>query len=245
MAVEISGLKFSYPGREVLKGIDLQIGDGEFLGITGPTGSGKTTLIYCLNGLIPHSIGGKFSGSVSVFGMDTKKHRVSELARKVGFVFQDPDWQIFNLSIKDEIAFGLKNLKMDNIDARIEKAIKFAGLEGYEEEMPHRLSHGQKQKLSIACVLAMEPEMIVLDEPTSQLDYRSKISIYDMLRRLNREGKTIVVVEHDTDLLWDYAGKAFLIDGGMGIAHGPAKKVLSRRKLLEEIGVKSPAGASK
>ena len=129
MVIETKNLSFSYPGKDVLRGITLGIGKGDFVGITGSTGSGKTTLAYCFNGLIPNSIRGRFSGSVSVCGLDTKKSKISQLARKVGFVFQDPDWQLFSLSVKEEISFGLKNLKMGNIDKRIRESLGMVGLD--------------------------------------------------------------------------------------------------------------------
>ncbi len=240
MAIEMKDVFFSYPGKEVLKNVNLTIKDGDFVGITGPTGSGKTTLAYCFNGLIPHAIRGKFSGSVVVCGKDTKKNKVADMAGKVGFVFQDPDWQIFSLSVKDEVSFGLNNLKMGNVDKRVGEALAMVGMEGSEDVMPHNLSHGQKQKLCIASVLAMEPEVIILDEPTSQMDHRSCVNVYGILKRLNKEGKTVIVIEHDTDNLAQYANRVVLIENGMIVKEGPTKKVLSDRKALETLGIKIP-----
>lgn len=240
MTVEADGLSFSYPGRPVLHGIDLRVGSGDFLGITGSTGSGKSTLAYCLNGLIPHSIRGKFSGKVSVCGLDTAKHKVPELARKVGLVFQDPDWQIFSLSVMDEVTFGLRNLGMGGAEKRARKALRMVGLEGLEEIEPHKLSQGQKQKLCIASVIAMDPDVIVLDEPTSSLDHGSTMNVFRILERLNGEGKTVIVIEHDTDLLAKFAGRVLLLDRGRVVMEGKAGKVLSERKLLKRLGVKVP-----
>jgi energy-coupling factor transporter ATP-binding protein EcfA2 len=208
--------------------------------MTGPTGSGKTTLAYCFNGLIPHAVRGRFSGSVSVRGLDTRKHKISELARQVGLVFQDPEWQLFSLSVKEEIAFGLNNLKMKNIEKRVKDAIRSVGLEGYGETEPHKLSQGQKQKLCIASVLAMEPSIIVLDEPTSALDYRSTMNIYAILKRLNKQGKTVIVIEHDTDLLAEYTNRMILMDGGRVVRQGGTEEVLSNKRLLNKLGVKVP-----
>ncbi len=240
MEIKIKDVRFSYPEREVLKGVTLDIAEGDFMGITGSTGSGKTTLAYCINGLIPHSVRGKFSGSVTVGGMDTRKHKIAELSRKVGIVFQDPDWQIFSLTVKDEVEFGLKNLKMDDVEKRALAALKTVGLSGYEETLPHKLSHGQKQKLCIASVLAMEPDVIILDEPTSQLDHRSTMSVYGMLRDINKKGKTVIVIEHNTDLLAEHAKSVAVLDSGRIAKAGPARKVLSDRKLLERLGIKVP-----
>lgn len=241
MAIEMKNVSFSYPDTCVLKDVNLSIKNGDFVGITGSTGSGKTTMAYCFNGLIPHAIRGKLSGSVKVRNLDTRKTKISYLAKKVGFVFQDPDWQIFSLSVKDEISFGLKNLKMKNIDKRVKDALKMVGLEGYEETMPHKLSHGQKQKLCIASVLAMEPDVIVLDEPTSQLDYRSTMNVYGLLKRLNKDGKTVIVIEHDTDHLAEFADSVILLDKGRIVKKGSTKDVLSDRRMLNRLGIKIPA----
>jgi len=240
MAIDARNVSFSYPGRAVLRNISFMIEDGDFVGITGSTGSGKTTLAYCLNGLIPNSIRGRFSGAVSVCGLDTKKHKISELARRVGIVFQDPDWQIFSLSLKDEVAFGLKNLKMDRVEQRVRNALEMVGLESYVDSEPHNLSHGQKQKLCIASVLAMEPEVIILDEPTSQLDHRSTMNVYGLLKNLNRQGKTIVVIEHDTDLLAEFANRVMLLDNGRIVKAGKTREVFSDKKLLNRLGIKIP-----
>jgi len=236
----LNNVHFSYPGRKVLDNVSINIKDGDFVGITGSTGSGKTTMAYCFNGLIPHAVQGKFRGSVKVAGIETKKTKVASLAKNVGFVFQDPDWQIFSLSVKDEIEFGLKNLKMNNVGKRVSEALKMVGLEGYEESMPHRLSHGEKQKLCIASVLAMEPDIIILDEPASQLDHRSTMNVYGILKKLNNEGKTIIVIEHNTDLIAEYASSVILMDEGRIVGNGKPKAVLSDRKLLNKLGVKIP-----
>ncbi|MCD6496427.1 MAG: ABC transporter ATP-binding protein [Candidatus Aenigmarchaeota archaeon] len=240
MEIKTESLGFSYPGRSVLKDISIKIKSGDFVGITGSTGSGKTTLAYCLNGLIPHAIKGHMTGSVLVDGKDTRKKSMSELASRAGFVFQDPDWQIFSLSVHDEVAFGLRNLKMKNAEKRIKNALSMVGLDGYADEVPYNLSHGQKQKLCIASVLAMEPDAIILDEPTSQLDYRSMMNIYSILRNLNRAGKTVVVIEHDTDLIAEYAGSVIVIDKGTVVKHGKPSEVLSDKKLLGKLGIKVP-----
>lgn len=240
MVIEARNLSFSYPGRNVLRDVSLRIEKADFLGITGSTGSGKTTLAMCFNGLIPKSVKGRFSGAVSVMGSDTRKSKISELARKVGFVFQDPDWQLFSLTVRDEVSFGLENLGMKGIDGRVKESLKMVGLSGFEETEPHKMSQGQKQKLCIASVLAMEPEVIILDEPTSQLDYKSSINIYGILEKLNESGKTVIVIEHNTDLLAEYANKALLLGDGRIAKFGPARTVLGDNKLLDKLGIKVP-----
>ena len=240
MKVKFEDVSFSYPGRPVLKDISFQIEHGDFVGITGSTGSGKTTLAYCFNGLIPHSIRGKFRGNVNIDGLDTKKNKISKMARKVGLVFQDPEWQIFSLSVRDEVTFGLKNLRMDRIDERVGEALRMVGLEGMEELLPHTLSQGQKQKLCIASVLAMEPEIIILDEPTSHLDYRSTVNIFSILKELNERGKTIIVIEHDTNFIAGYANKVLVLDEGRLVKFGKPRQVLCDRKLMDRLGIKVP-----
>ena len=240
MGIEVDNLSFSYPNKSVLKKINFNIEDGEFVGLVGPTGCGKTTLAYCLNGLIPNSIRGKFSGRVLIDGMDTKKYKVSELAREVGLVFQDPDWQIFSLSVEDEVAFGLKNFGFDKIKKRIKDALRMVDLSRFEKKEPHELSQGQKQKLCIASILALDPKFIVLDEPTSQLDYKNTKNIHDILRRLNKKGKTILLIEHDTDFLAEYANKILIMNNGRIVENGKTNEVFSKTSLLKRLGIKIP-----
>jgi energy-coupling factor transport system ATP-binding protein len=240
MGIEVENLSFSYPNRKVLKNINFKIENSEFVGLVGPTGCGKTTLVYCLNGLIPNSIRGKFSGKVTVEGLSTTEHKVSEIARNVGLVFQDPDWQIFNLTVKDEVAFSLKNLKINKIEKRIKNALKIVGLNGYENEDPNKLSQGQKQKLCIASVIATEPKVIILDEPTSQLDYKNTEIIHKILKKLNKMGTTILIIEHDTDWIAEYVDKVLIMNGGKIIDEGLPKKIFSKTKILKKLGIKIP-----
>jgi len=227
MEITVENLNFSYNNKKVLKNINFKIEDGEFVGLVGPTGCGKTTLAYCLNGLIPNSIRGKFYGQVMINELDTRKHKVSEIARKVGFVFQDPDWQIFSLSVKDEIEFGPRNFG-------------FVGLEGHRNEDPNQLSQGQRQKLCIASVIATDPEFIILDEPTSQLDYKNSKNIHDILKKINKEGKTVFLIEHDTDFLAEYCSRILVMNDGQIIKDNTTKKVFLNVNLLKRMGIKVP-----
>jgi len=240
MEIKVERVNFSYPGKRVLKDIDLNVESGEFIGLVGPTGCGKTTLAYCLNGLIPNSIRGKFSGNVFIDGMNTREHKVPEIARKVCLVFQDPDWQIFSLTVKDEIEFGIKNLGLSGTRKRVKQALELVGLKEYENREPHRLSQGQKQKLCVASVIATDPKIIVLDEPTSQLDYKNTKNIHEILKKLNRKGKTIILIEHDTDFLAEYCNRVLIMDDGKIIKDGSIDRVFSRVNFLKRLGVKVP-----
>ena len=223
-----------------LNDITAFIAADSFCGVTGTNGSGKTTLTYLLNGLIPHQIDGKLSGNVLIDGVNTKDKSVSYFSRKVGLVFQNPDFMIFNLTLREEVAFGLSNLGFDRIDERITSALKEVGLKGYERRDPHTLSMGQKQKLCIASVLAMETPYIVLDEPTAMLDYKNTLRLYRLLTSLHRKGKTIIIVEHDTDFLFTYASDILLLDKGSLAIEGKPKQVFSQKQKLTRMGIKIP-----
>lgn len=241
--VENVSVQYGVGGFE-LDGVSVTIPAGSFCGITGVNGSGKTTFTYLLNGLIPHQIEGKFTGDVLVDGVNTRHKPVSYFAKKVGFVFQNPDFMIFNLTVREEIAFGLTNLGFTNQEERIRRSLEAVGLPEFEDRDPHSLSLGQKQKLAIAMVLAMDTDYIVLDEPSAMLDYRSACELYTLLTKLNRDGKTVVVVEHDTDFLLTYAKSVFVLDNGVCVLQGTPDKVFSERERLHALGIKIPRGVS-
>jgi len=218
--------------------IDLEINKNDFTAILGKNGSGKTSLTYCINGLIPHAIPGKLSGNVFIDGKNTKDISIGEISKSVGSVFQDPDLVIFNLTVEEEVAFGVHNLKLDNPKKRVKDAIKKVGLEGFEKRDPQSLSGGQKQLLCIACVLAMGTDYIVLDEPISNLDYSNSILVYKILYSLHKQGKTIIVVEHDTDMVWEYATKTIIVDKHKIIKNGPTKQILNDGRGLMSLGIR-------
>jgi energy-coupling factor transport system ATP-binding protein len=232
---------FRYPGKPtILSDINFVIPKGTFLGITGVNGSGKSTLTYCMNGLIPHSVPGNFSGTVTVDGVSTGEKSVSYFSHSVGMVFQNPDYSLFNLTVAEEIGFGLKNLKRNIHTRDITKALKDVGLAGFGERDPQTLSFGEKQKVCLASVLALDVSYIILDEPTAMLDWKSSVELYELLRSLNKQGKTIITVEHDTDFLWKYTDEMMLIDHGRIRSSGTTKQVLSDVKLLSSLGIKKP-----
>ena len=239
--ITFKNVSFSYEeGKEQLNNVSFNIKRGSFCGITGTNGSGKTTLTLFMNGLIPHEVGGKYKGDVTLDNVSTKELPVSYLASRVGMVFQNPDFMLFNLTIKEEIEFGLKNFQLKDHDKRIDEALKTVGMEGYKAKDPQTLSYGQKQKICLASVLAADPQYIVLDEPTAMLDYKSSLSLYELLSKLAKNGKTIIIIEHDTDLLAQYADQIIVIDHGKIIADGTPKKVFAQNSQLKEIGIKIP-----
>lgn len=241
MGIKIRNLGFAYSGAPILKDINLDIKDGEFVGIVGGTGTGKTTFALCLNGIIPHLVNGKFAGDVEIYGRNTKLFQVFDLAKSVGLVFQDPDYQIFSITVEDEISFGLENMGLEKseVKKRAEKALDALGIRDLREKETFALSLGQKQKVCIASVLAMDPEILVLDEPTSQLDFRGAKEIYEILNDLNKKGKAIIVIEHKVDWLLKYADRILVLDNGNFVLDGKPSEVF-RNPVLERIGVEIP-----
>lgn len=239
--INIDKVSFSYDNKhKELDNISVAIPKGSFCGVTGTNGSGKTTLTLLLNGLIPHQVIGHYSGNTYIDGMNTRDKSVSFFSQHVGLVFQNPDFMIFNLTVYDEIAFGLLNLGKKNFDGKIKSSLEIVGLTGYEKRDPHSLSFGQKQKLCLAIVLAMETDYIVLDEPSAMLDYKSSLHLYGILASLHKSGKTIVIVEHDTDFLYTYANQIIILEQGSIITQGNSEKVFSQKNKLENLGIKIP-----
>ncbi len=226
--------------KKEIDSISLTIPRGAFCGITGVNGSGKTTMSLMMNGLIPHQVVGEMSGNVFIDGVNTRSKPVSFFSDKVGMVFQNPDFMIFNLTVEEEIAFGLSNLGKDRIEERIHKALSSVGLDGFEKRDPHTLSLGQKQKLCLAVVLAMETDYIILDEPSAMLDYKSSVHLYSLLVGLQKIGKTIIIVEHDTDYLYSYADQMIVLNEGKVILKGKSEVVFQEKQLLKQLGIKVP-----
>jgi len=229
--------------QENIPCVNLEIRKGEFLGIIGPSGSGKSTFCLTLNGLIPHSIAGEFHGNVIVDGLNTREHSVSELSTKVGLVFQNPDSQLFNMTVLEEVAFALENLgiERDEMWRRIRWALKLVRLWDKREEFPPNLSGGEKQRLAIASVLVMKPKVLVLDEPTSQLDPLGREEVLGLIKLLNKEEKiTIILVEHNTDFLLEHADRIVVFDKGRIVLEGKPEDVFENVEFLRTIGVKLP-----
>lgn len=246
VAVEIDGLTYSYPGHTpVLHDISFKILKGEMFGIIGPNGAGKSTLCKALNGLVPHFYGGTYGGTVTVAGIGTMEHTVAELSLKVGLVFQDPTNQFSGVSarVDEEVAFGMSMMgyqRHEMLD-RIKESLRQVGLEGLEERSPFELSGGQQQRLAIATVLAVRPEVIVMDEPTAQLDPVGKTEVLETMRALNKEGYTIIVAEHEIEELANFADRIIALHEGRIVLDGSKRRVLTDVDQLKKIGVDPPS----
>lgn len=244
--VEISGLTYAYRGHEdklVLRGIDLRVERGEFLVIAGRTGSGKSTLCYALNGLVPHSFGGKMQGEVKVCGLNTRDAAIPDLARKVGMVLQSAESQLVGLTVEEDVEFGLENIGLPapEIKERARWALEVVRLLEHLNRSPWTLSGGQKQREAIAAALAFRPELLVLDNPTAELDPVGKEEVLGTIARLNREhGITIVIVDQDLHEVIPFASRLALLDEGRIALIGTPAEVLDQAEVVREIGVKLP-----
>lgn len=203
--IDIENLYFSYgnSGKNILKALNFQVKKGEVVGIVGLSGSGKSTLLYVICGIIPKLYRGKLEGEVKLWGENVQSLEISDISKKIGIVFQDPDTQLFSPTVEDEIAFGPENLCVDpgEIGLRIEKTLKIVNMEKYRYENPNNLSGGEKQLIALASVLAMEPEVLLFDEVLAQIDSQGKERIRNVIIDLKDQGKTMVLVDHDLENL--------------------------------------------
>ncbi len=242
--IRLRGLTFYYGDatKSALQDVNLEIDDGEFILVTGPSGCGKSSLCRCLNGLIPHFYGGKIAGRVEVQGLDVTKHSTKELATMVGMVFQDPENQLIAMDVEREIAFGLENLAFsrDVIAKRMEESLDTLGIPHLRYRQVHELSGGEKQKVAIASVLALHPDILVLDEPTSELDPKGAEEVLSIVERLNDElGITVVLIEHRLDRVVHLVDRMIVLDGGSIVADGNPRDVLDRIETAK-VGVGVP-----
>jgi len=230
--IEIKNLTYTYPGatKPSINDVSLKVDKGEFVLITGPSGCGKTSLCRCFNGLVPHFYQGELKGEVTVAGIDTLKHHTYEMAKHVGLVFQNPENQLFALSIEKDVSFGLENngVNREVMRKKVDWALHQTGIYDLRERSPHEISGGQQQRVAIAAVLAMEPEIIVLDEPTSFLDPLSAAKIFEVIYKLNKEsGITVILVEHRLDLTAKYTNHLIVMDEGKICFEGDPRQILS------------------
>ena len=234
------GLRYSYPMYpiETLRGIDLSVQEGEFIAILGQNGSGKTTLAKHFSGLLKPS-----SGRMLVQNKPTTEYSRRELARRVGYVFQNPDHQIFARTVAEEVGFGLKmqDEPSETIEKRGAEALEVVGLQGYGQRVPFVLTKGERQRVAVASVLAAQPQVIILDEPTTGLDYRHQRNMMEMLKRLNRYGHTIVIITHSMWVTAEYANRTIVMKNGRILSDGPTRAIFSDENRLAEASLCPPS----
>ncbi len=243
-ALEVEGLSVAFGGTQAVREVSLVAEAGEFLLLTGPSGSGKSTLLRCINGLIPHTLPGRMSGTVRVYGTDTRERSVAKLAERVGFVFQNPETQLFNLTVLDELLFAPRNagLPEDEAVSRARWALKAVGMAQLEDRRIDTLSGGEKQCVAIASVLALRPSLLVLDEPTAHLDVNGAREVLDSITHLCREeGLAVVLGEHRTGAVGQRADRLLILDRGTLLADGPTQDLFARREMIRRLGIRRPA----
>ena len=233
--------KYSSSKTNILENINLSIKSNEITVLAGPTGCGKSTLLRSIVGLIPNMYDGEYSGEVIVDGIRIKDAEIKEIAKRVGFVFQNPENQIFMFSVERDIAFGLENLgiKQEIIKERIKKIMETLNITHLAEKAPHELSDGQKQRTALAGVLAMEPKILILDEPTSLLDPKTASEFMELMNKLCREnGISIIIVEHRLDLVLKYADRLIILSNGKIVSNDKPENVFNYKKLIiPELGI--------
>jgi energy-coupling factor transport system ATP-binding protein len=236
--IEVKDVHYTFPnGFEALKGVSITIRDGEFVAIMGQNGAGKTTLVKHFNGLLKPS-----RGDVMVDGVNTRETSVAKLARNVGFVFQNPDHQLFCESVEEEIAFGLRNFGFEEvlIRRRVDWALNLLDLMEYRRTSPFLLSGGERKRVALASVLAWDPKTVVLDEPTIGQDHQQKEKLRQFIVQLNSQGKTVVIVTHDVEFVAESNPRVVLMSGGKIVADGVAKKILTDEQLVARASIVPP-----
>lgn len=233
-------LSFTYPdGTQALKNINIEIEKGEKVAIIGPNGAGKSTLFSHFNGLTEPT-----SGCVKIEGkaISFEKDELLKVRQKVGIVFQDPNDQLFAPTVKEDITFGPMNLGLSygEVEKRVEDALKMVGMENYEDKTPHHLSGGQQKRIAIAGIIAMKPEIMILDEPTAGLDPDGVEKVLNIMNQLNKEGMTLIISSHDIDMISKYADKIFILYNGEIIESGNKNKIFSDMELLKKAHLRTP-----
>lgn len=236
--ITTEALRFAYPGSpEVLRGIDLTINDGEFVAIMGENGAGKTTLVKTFNGLLTPS-----SGKTKVDGVDTRQSSVARLSREVGLVFQNPDHQLFSETVREELAFSLRNFGYgdDTIERRVSTVLETLDLTRYIESSPFVLSGGERKRVALAAVLVWNPKHIILDEPTIGQDYQQKDRLRNFIIQLNAQGKTVIIITHDIEFVAECKPRIIILSKGLIIGDGPAEEILTDGELLDRASLTRP-----
>ena len=238
--LEVKNLKYSYnKDYQALKGVSLKVEKGEMVSLLGKNGAGKSTLFLHLNGIYEPD-----EGKVFIDGEELKydKKSLLKFIQKLGIVFQNPDDQIFAPTVEEDVAFGPLNLglSMEEVQNRVEEALARVGMSGFEKKAPHHLSGGQKKRVAIAGILAMKPEIMVLDEPTAGLDPQGVTDLSKLLNELNNEGITILISTHEVDLVPNYANRVFVLVDGLLIGEGTPKEIFAQPEILEKANLKVP-----
>ncbi len=235
--LDVRGLAYAYPdGHQALYGVDLHVHPGERVALLGPNGAGKTTLVLHLNGILTPG-----AGSVAVSGLPVAREHLMEIRRRVGIVFQDPDDQLFSATVRDDVAFGPRNLGLrgPSLDQRVLDALEKVGMAEYADRPPHHLSFGQRRRVAVATVLAMEPEILVLDEPSSNLDPASRRELADILRSLD---VTVLMVTHDLPYALELCPRSVVLSDGVVVADGPTYDILTDEPLMRSHRLELPFG---
>ena len=236
-ALEVTGLAYAYPdGHQALFGVDLTVERGERVAVLGPNGAGKTTFVLHLNGIL-----GGGAGTVRVAGLPVQKPNFGEIRRRVGIVFQDPDDQLFMPTVRDDVAFGLAagGMRGPELEACVQRALARVGMAEYADRPPHHLSFGQRRRVAVATVLAMEPDVLVLDEPSSNLDPAARRELAEIVRSLD---VTVLMVTHDLPYALELCPRSVILGGGLIVADGPTKELLLDAELLAAHRLEIPFG---
>ena len=238
--LETKNLSFTYhDGTQALKNVNIKIKKGEKIAIMGPNGAGKSTLFSHFNGLSEPT-----SGHVEIEGEKIifEREELLKVRQKVGIVFQDPNDQLFAPTVKEDVAFGPMNLGLDydEVERRIKEALEMVGMAGFEEKTPHHLSGGQQKRVAIAGIIAMRPDIMILDEPTAGLDPEGVDKVFNILNNLNEEGMSIVISSHDIEMVNHFADKIFVLYDGEIIAEGDKHQIFSNKELLKKAHLKAP-----
>jgi cobalt/nickel transport system ATP-binding protein len=235
--LDVRGLAFAYPdGHQALFGVDLHVHRGERVALLGPNGAGKTTLVLHLNGILTAG-----AGNVAVSGLPVTRENIPEIRRRVGIVFQDPDDQLFMGTVRQDVGFGPANLGLRGaeLEARVHRALDQVGMAEYADRPPHHLSFGQRRRVAVATVLVMEPEILVLDEPSSNLDPASRRELADILRSLD---VTVLMVTHDLPYALELCPRSVVLSDGSVVADGPTYDVLTDDALMAAHRLELPFG---
>lgn len=243
--INLEGVRYTYPGAErpALDGVDLQIAERSFCAVIGVNGAGKSTLCNVIAGFAPHYFNGRLEGSVTVAGRRTTEHTLGELVQHCGMVFNNPLNQISGarFTVREELAFGLENLGVPRaeMEARIADVLQLLGMEALVDRSPFELSGGQQQRVALASILVMHPQVLLLDEPTAQLDPLGTREVFAAIHALSKTGITVVMVEHKPELLASFADRVLVLDGGHIVMDGPPQTILVAPELAE-LGISTP-----